>query len=82
VTLPKLDFTGEEAEVTMTEFRSEPGELIDRVRRGLTVHITKNGQRVATMKASDPIIHSDGHIEGAKPLTFGIDLGGEYAGHA
>lgn len=74
----------------MMELRSNPGEILDRVSRGLTVHITKNVRLVATMKApslaiSDGdtiVVRRDGTTEcGRKPLTFGLDLGGEYASH-
>ena len=67
--LPRLDFTGEVYTVTMMELRQEPGEVIDRVSRGATVKVTKAGKLVAVIKppASE------------KPLTFGLNLGGEYA---
>lgn len=85
--IPKLSFVGETATVTMMELRSNPGEILDRVSRGLTVHVTKSGKWVATMKApalavSDDdtiVVASDGTTaHGRKPLTFGLDLGGEY----
>ena len=87
--IPKLSFVGETATVTMMELRSNPGEILDRVSRGLTVRVTKQGKWVATMRApslavSDDdtiIVRRDGTTEdGRKPLTFGLDLGGEYGG--
>jgi hypothetical protein len=87
--IPKLSFVGETATVTMMELRSNPGEILDRVSRGLEVRITKQGKWIATMKAPslrcpecDPIIvRPDGTTEdGRKPLTFRMNLGGEYAG--
>ena len=69
--IPRLDFTGEEATITMAELRANPGEIIDRVARGLVCHVTKNGRPVATIVPAA--------AEGGKPLTFGLDLGGEYA---
>lgn len=84
--IPKLDFTGEEATVTMMELRSNPGEIIDRVSRGLVCTVTKNGRPIVTMRAAGPlsgdtiIVRRDGTTaDGRKPLTFGLDLGGEYA---
>lgn len=78
--LPKLDFTGARATVTMMELRANPGELIERVRHGLTVGIEKNGKQIAVLSKSDigsdtTIIHRDGTIEGAIPLTYRRDLG-------
>lgn len=86
--IPKLSFVGETATITMMELRSNPGEILDRVSRGLEVRITKSGKWIATMKApslamSDDetiVVRPDGTTEcGRKPLTFGLDLGGEYA---
>lgn len=87
--IPKLSFVGETATVTMMELRSNPGEILDRVSRGLTVNVTKSGKWVATMKAPSLSISADDTIivrpdgtteDGRKPLTFGLDLGGEYGG--
>ncbi len=85
--IPKLSFVGETATITMMELRQQPGEIMDRVSRGLTVYITKSGRAVAKLiPVSDDhsdetiIIRSDGTTEdGRKPLTFRLDLGGEYA---
>lgn len=86
--IPKLSFVGEIATITMMELRSNPGEILDRVSRGLEVRVTKSGKWVATMKApalgartdDTIIVRRDGTTEdGRKPLTFGLDLGGEYA---
>lgn len=88
MTLPKLSFVGETATVTMMELRSNPGEIFDRVSRGLTVRVTKQGKWIATLKApslavSDDdtiIVRPDGTTEdGRKPLTFRLNLGGEYS---
>lgn len=87
--IPKLDFRGEVATITMMELRQSPGEIIDRVSRGLTVHVTKNGKPLAVIRSPDAapaddtiIVHRDGSTaDGRKPLTFGLDLGGEYASH-
>jgi antitoxin (DNA-binding transcriptional repressor) of toxin-antitoxin stability system len=87
--IPKLNFEGETATITMMELRSNPGEILDRVSRGLSVLVTKQGKWIATMRApslSDPeddspiVVRPDGTIEGGrKPLTFGLNLGCEYA---
>lgn len=89
--IPKLSFVGETATVTMMELRSNPGEILDRVSRGLTVRITRQGKWIATMRPpalaardDDTIaVRPDGTTEdGRKPLTFGLDLGGEYGAAA
>ncbi len=77
--LPKLDFSGEEATITMMQLRAQPGEVMDRVARGLTVHVEKHGKRIATISPPETVIHSDGTFTGRKPLTFRQRLGGEYA---
>lgn len=86
--IPQLSFVGEVATITMMELRSTPGEILDRVSRGLEVRITKSGKWIATMKApslatSDDdtiIVRRDGTTDdGRKPLTFRMNLGGEYA---
>jgi antitoxin (DNA-binding transcriptional repressor) of toxin-antitoxin stability system len=86
--IPQLNFVGEVATITMMELRANPGEVLDRVSRGLEVRVTKQGKWVATMKAPSLAIPADDTIvirpdgtteDGRKPLTFGLDLGGEYA---
>lgn len=84
--IPKLSFVGETATITMMELRSNPGEILDRVSRGLEVRITKQGKWIATLRApslSDDdtiVVRHDGTTEdGRKPLTFRLNLGGEYA---
>ena len=85
--ISKLSFVGEVATITMMELRANPGEIMDRVNRGLTVYITKSGRAVAKLTpfASDHsdetiIVRPDGTTEdGRKPLTFRLNLGGEFA---
>lgn len=84
--IPKLDFTDEVATVTMMELRRQPGEVMDRVARGLTVYVTKSGRAVAKMvpfthrEDETIIVRPDGSTaDGRKPLTFRLDLGGEYS---
>lgn len=74
MSLPVLDFTGQEAEVTISELRAAPGDLFDRVARGLIVHVTKGGRRVATISPPETVIHTDGSWTGARPLTKGVRL--------
>jgi prevent-host-death family protein len=75
---PKLDYTGQKATITMMELRKSPGDVIERVERGMEVTITKNGRSVAVLVPTATVIKSNGTFIGAKPLTFKLNLGGEY----
>lgn len=83
MSLPPKDFTGQEAAVSMMELRAQPGEVIDRVAHGMTVHVNKNGKRVASIvppadRNETTIIRRDGSIVGRVPVTFRCDLGDDY----
>jgi prevent-host-death family protein len=77
--LPKKDFRGQSATVSMMELRAAPGDMIDRVSHGMTIHVEKNGKEVAVLAPSDPstdtVIGRDGSIVGPIPLTFRRPLG-------
>ena len=80
MTLPRKNFHGQQASVSMMELRSAPGNVIDFVANGMTVHIEKSGKRVATMvpagyDADSTTINSDGSISGQIPLTLRRNLG-------
>lgn len=67
--------------ITMTEFRSEPGERIREVQRELcSFLITKSGKPVAMLVpvGENYGIDSDGTIKGSLPITKRTPLGGSY----
>lgn len=74
MSMPRKDFSGQEATVSMMELRAGPGDIIDRVAAGMTVHVEKNGRRVASIVPTETIIASDGSYTGARPLTMGLKL--------
>ena len=76
----KIRYDGQKATLTLGEFRAAPGDAIERVERGMEITLTRYGKPVATLSPPETVIDRKGNIEaGRKPLTFGVDLGGEYA---
>lgn len=72
MSLPRKDFSGESHTITVTEFRAAPGDALDRVAHGATIHITKNGKPIAKLIPEDTIIHPDGSYTGERPLMMGV----------
>jgi len=68
--LPRKSFDGQQATVSMMQLRASPGEIIDRVTFGMTIHVEKNGRRVASIVPVDTVIAPDGSFVGAAPLTM------------
>ena len=67
--------------ITMMELRASPGEYAFRVRADReTFIVTYQGKPCFKMVPVDEatVILPDGTIKGPKPLTMGLDLGGEY----
>lgn len=78
--LPPKDFRGQTATISMMEFRSSPGDAIDRVAHGMVIHITKDGKHIADLGPpghfhNETEVHPNGTISGEIPLTYRQRLG-------
>lgn len=49
MSIPKWDASKQEATITMMELRQQPGECMDFVIAGGTLHITRQGKNIATI---------------------------------
>lgn len=76
---PKIRYDGQKATITLGELRASTGDVFERVERGMEVTVTKYGKPIALLSPPETVIDRAGNITGRKPLTFGVDLGGEYA---
>lgn len=68
--------------ITMMQLRASPGEYAFRVRAdGESFVVTYQGKPCFKMVPVEDmtIVRADGTTKGPKPLTMGLDLGGEYA---
>lgn len=79
MSLPRKDFKGQSATLTMMEFRSSPGDAVDRAAHGAIIHIEKNGKIVAALvrafEDDTCIVHPDGSMTGIPPVTLRRNLG-------
>jgi prevent-host-death family protein len=76
MSLPKRSRRGEVHTITMMELRKQPGEVIEAIRDGAVVRITKQGRHIATIvpPGDDPTpitIQADGQsADGRMPITW------------
>ena len=71
--------------ITMMQLRQSPGEYAFGVRAdGESFLVTYQGKPCFKMVPVDDVtkILPDGTINGPKPITIGLHLGGEYAQHS
>ena len=68
--------------ITMMQLRKAPGEYAHLVsRHGESFLVTAQGKPVMKLMPvhDSTVVQPDGTIAGPKPLTLGLNLGGEYA---
>lgn len=49
MSIPKWNASTQEVTITMMELRAQPGEVMDFIIAGGTVHVTRQGKNVATI---------------------------------
>ena len=82
MSLPKTEYRGQRATITMNELRGHLGEAIDKVRHGLVVETTKGGKTAALLVPVDysddnaiTIVKPDGTVVGPPLITAKRNLG-------
>lgn len=78
MTIPRNIRRGQVLSITMMELRAEPGEVMEAVRDGAIVHVTKQGRHIATiappsMVDQTIVVRADGSsLDDRKALTHGL----------
>lgn len=68
--IPKWDASRQEATITMVQLRQQPGECMDFVLAGGTLHVTRQGRNIATISP-----HQDAFFEKFKEARAALTKG-------